>query len=101
MDDLKLINYKTSETFLKYLDNHMRFGYIQTSLKDGVKVIAVSNYPEKTLSKLELIGIKKENAYVFHTLYELRDYLSIKVKNCELEFFKDVWNILDKILRSK
>ena len=92
IDKLRQINYKISIVFLKYLDDNIEFGYIHTSLKEGTKVIIVSKHPENIISKLELIGIKREYIYDFPTLQKLREYLDDKKIS---EFKKNVYSILN------
>ncbi|WP_297453435.1 hypothetical protein [Persephonella sp.] len=86
IDELKMINYATSETFLKYLDKNIEFGYIQVSLKEGTHFLVLCKTCEEVLTKLELIGISKENVYIFNSIQELKDNLSIEKHKSE--FFK-------------
>lgn len=91
INDLKDINYQTSETFLKFLDENIKFGFIQVSLKEGVSVIAVCNPCNALLEKLEMLGIKKENIFIFYSLLEMKNYIDLNKEKSEL--FKRVADI--------
>ena len=69
-------NARMSLIFLQELDPNTKMGYIQTNLKSGTHIAAVTDTPEVLRKKLEYLNIKPNNIYIFNSLDELKTYLN-------------------------
>lgn len=87
VNKLILIHQEIGEGFLKTLDRTVKFGYIQTSLKEGDHVCAVC--PSENLRD-KLIGCGIENI----SIYKNGEDMLSDIKEREEEFFKRLRNFL-------
>lgn len=82
------INMYTAVIFVKQLDCFAKFSYIQTNLKEGTHVAAVTSNPLDLKLKFKQLGI--ENVYIYSSMQELNRDLDYK----KGEFFRRLKRIL-------
>ena len=89
-------NARMSLIFLQELDPNTKFGYIQTNLKSGTHIAAVTDTPEVLRKKLEYLNINLNHIYLFKSLNDLKSYLNYQ-DNENNEFLKRLKRLIENL----